>query len=297
MKHQSDDESLFGIAPGTNTWSQARRLRFIDYRLRWDGRFNRKDLETFFDISPQQATNDVAAYNDGDHENMRYEPKLKTFVATRWFRPLYPSSASKYYLGQLLSIAAGESDAADSFVGWRPEVATVPALGRQIDGDALALLLKAIREKRMVNARIASDAQDGPTFRVFSPHGLAHDGMRWYARAFDHVRKNFHDVGLASVIELTVGEPSPVAFSEDLPWHTELDIRIAPRDGLEAERRRSLEAEYGMAAGALVLRCRHSMLCYTLSNLQLLKSDRPDLVLSNRSELQPYVQMLHSQSA
>lgn len=46
----------------TVRWGVQRRLEFIDFRLFWDGRFNRRDLAETFGISAQQASSDIAQY-------------------------------------------------------------------------------------------------------------------------------------------------------------------------------------------------------------------------------------------
>ena len=52
-------------------WGVRRRLEFIDFRLFWDGRFNRSDLSATFGISPQQASGDIAQYEKIAPANLR----------------------------------------------------------------------------------------------------------------------------------------------------------------------------------------------------------------------------------
>jgi len=37
-------------------WNLERRLQFIDFRLRWEGRLNRRDLIDYFAVSMPQAS-------------------------------------------------------------------------------------------------------------------------------------------------------------------------------------------------------------------------------------------------
>jgi hypothetical protein len=282
----------FGAPPEISSWSQRCRLQLIDFRLRWEGKLNRKDLESFFGISPQQATNDLAAYGQGDHDNLKYEPRLKAFVATPWFRPLYPTTASRFYLNELLSLQAGLADAGSTYIGWRPDLATVPAVGRLVDGDALTAILGAIRHKRMVNARYLEATKENMSFVMVSPHGLAYDGRRWYVRAYCHVRKAFRDLVLSRIADAQVGAQSAAEFTEDMVWHTQVTIAIAPRDGLSPGERASVQHDYGMSDGRLELPCRHVMLSRTLRSLQLLDNDSTELTLTNRDQLVPYLDLL-----
>ena len=40
-------------------WNVRRRLEFIEFRLIWDGHFNRRDVMDAFKISAQQASLDI----------------------------------------------------------------------------------------------------------------------------------------------------------------------------------------------------------------------------------------------
>lgn len=289
-------DTAFSAPPQASNWAQAWRLRFIDFRLRWEGRLNRKDLEEFFGISAQQATNDLAAYTAaGDHDNLRYEPKHKAFVGPPWFRPLFPSSASRYYLNELLSLHTEMHEPGNSFVSWRPPLASVPALGGRMDGDQLAALLRAIREHRVVNARVVDTERESVDFQLLSPHGLANDGRRWYVRAFRHSRKQFAQFNLAWIEELTVGEPSKVDFAEDMPWHTELQLHLVSAPNLTEPQRRAVVLDCGMSAdGHLHVVCKQAMLIQTLKALDLLEGDTPQVHLANRSEIEPFISMERS---
>ena len=296
MENQEHPDTAFFDAPQAANWAQTWRLRFIDFRLRWEGRLNRRDVEEFFGISAQQATHDLAAYTAaGDHDNLRYEPRQKAFVAPAWFRPLYPSSAARYYLTELVSLHAGLHEPDNSFVGWRPAIGSVAEVGGRIDGDQLALLLKAIRERRVVNARVVDVERESADFQLLSPHGLANEGRRWYVRAYRHGRKQFTDINLAWIEELQMGGPSSVDFAEDMPWHTELPIQIEPQKHMAGARRRAIELDYGMQGGGLQLTCRQSMLIRTLQRLELHRADTEQLRLVNRGELQPFIDMMQEQ--
>jgi hypothetical protein len=296
METQPPDRSAYGPPPETSTWSQKWRLQFIDFRLRWEGRLNRKDLEDFFGISPQQATNDFQAYLEAAADNLKYEPKLRAYVATPWFHPVYERSASRFYLNELLSLRNGLLEPAASFLGWQPNVVTVPTPGRPVEGNSLMQLLHALRGGRMVSVRYQTMGRDTPTQRVLSPHGLAHDGWQWHVRAFCHLRKEFRDFSLARLHEVHIGTNTTVDFAEDMEWHTELTVTVAAHPSLTAGSRAALELDYGMQDGRLDLTCRHSMLYYTLRSLGVLQ-ERGDagmqqLVLLNREELAPYLATL-----
>lgn len=298
MHDQEDLWSTFESsgAPERLSWSQERRLKFIDFRLRWEGRINRTDLVEFFAISMPQASADLARYLDAAPFNLEYDRSTKAYLRTPAFRPLYERSASRMYLAELQALVSGMTEPEGSFIKWRPPVATLPLMGRQVEGEVLTVLLAAIREGRMVNVEYHSVTRPSATYRVLSPHALAHDGSRWHVRAFCHARKQFLDFVIARIRKAELGAPSSIRTAEDQEWHTEVTLRVAPHPGLPDPNRRALELDYAMADGVLEVRCKHAMLLYALLSYGLLsEGSNPlaqPLVLLNRAELQPYLDML-----
>lgn len=284
--------------PAGLRWSQERRLKFIDFRVRWEGRINRDDLHKFFDISMPQATADLAKYDELAPDNMEYDRSSKAYLRTPVFKPLFQRSSSRMYLAELLALSAGIVDDELTFVKWRPPVATLPVIGRQVDGEILMRLLQAIREGRMVHVEYQSVQRPHATQRILSPHGLAHDGFRWHVRAFCHSRRRFLDFVIARIASADVGAASTVPTVEDQEWHTELTLKIGPHPGLSEASRRALAIDYGMVDGVLEVKCRHAMLFYVLLKLGLLHElgvpEAQQLVLLNREELQPFLELLLS---
>lgn len=288
-----------GQEPEGLRWSQQRRLKFIDFRLRWEGRINRNDLVEFFDISMPQASADLARYTEAAPDNMEYDRSAKAFLRAKFFEPVFEQSASRAYLSELLALVTEVVEPQSSFVSWRPSVATLPVIGRQVDGEILMCLLQAIKEKKMVNVEYQSVLRPGSTQRVLSPHALAHDGFRWHVRAYCHSRKRFFDYVIARMTSAVLGAQSPIAYSEDQEWHTEVVLRMSANPHLAEASKRALEFDYGMTGGVLEVRSRHSMLFYVLLKFGLLDERQSTavnnpLVLVNRDELQPYLEMLAS---
>lgn len=196
--------------PGRSSgrWSQDRRLEFIDFRLRWDGKLNRSDLTDFFGISVPQASLDIAKYTEQAPDNLTYDRSSKVYVAGAGFQPLYTSSDSGRFLSELLSQAAGLDARQSSFLAWAPPVATVPSPGRTFRVDVLVALLRAIREGSALRVLYQSMTRPHPTARVLTPHALAHDGFRWHARAYCHTREQFRDFVIARMLEVDGCEPA-----------------------------------------------------------------------------------------
>lgn len=290
VRHASDDSP--GALPGraTGRWSQERRLEFIDFRLRWDGRINRSDLMEFFGTSVPQASLDIAKYTELAPPNLAYDRSSRMYVSTPQFAPLYPSSDPDRFLNELFAKAAGLHSDQTSFLGWAPPVATVPSPGRTFRTEVLVALLQSIREGSAVRVLYQSMTRPQPVWRTLSPHALAHDGFRWHARAYCHTRERFLDFVIARMLEVDGFEKAGAKPDEDHGWHTLVPLVLVPHPELSASHKRAIELDYGMRDGQVVFQCRRAFLFYALRHLRLdlegsAKPEERQIALKNRAEV------------
>jgi predicted DNA-binding transcriptional regulator YafY len=274
----------------TPKWSQDRRLRFIDFRLQWQGRLNRTDLKTFFGISVPQASADIARYSLQAPGNMEYDRSSKTYIAGKSFRALFESSGAEQYLAQLLAVDNGTLDPEQALLGSRPPMESVHLPWRKIDRDILSGLLLAIEGAQTVRVRYQSIARDEPQWRDISPHALGTDGLRWHTRAYCHLRGGFRDFVLGRILELENSGPSSIQVNQDVEWSNIVEIVLVPNAELSREQRHGVEIDYGMSNGRVVLKCRQAMLFYTLRTLNFDHNGAPrkgelQLVIENLAQL------------
>ncbi|HSI49167.1 MAG TPA: WYL domain-containing protein [Ideonella sp.] len=281
-------------APSSGRWSQDRRLEFVDFRLRWDGRLNRSDLTDFFGISVPQASLDIAKYLELAPGNLDYDRSSRVYVASESFRPLFPSSDAARYLNDLLATAAELDTSESSFLAWAPSVATVPSPGRTFRVEVLVALLRAMREGTAVRVLYQSMTRPQPTARALSPHALAHDGFRWHARAYCHSRRQFRDFVIARMLEVGGFEPAAAKPEDDHEWHTIVPLILEPHPKLPASHKRAIELDYGMKDGEVEFRCRQAFLFYALRHLRLdldiaSKPEAQQIVLKNLRDVEQFV--------
>src|SRR2546430_1087767 len=124
-------------ATSTGSWSQERRLEFIEFRLLWEGRFNRGELVDFFGISIQQASLDLARYMEVAPENLEYDRSEKVYKARPRFKPVFDRPDSQAFLTQLAGLGKGGTPNPLSFIGWRPPYAGVQLPTRSIRPEIL----------------------------------------------------------------------------------------------------------------------------------------------------------------
>jgi hypothetical protein len=291
--HFPDAADATGRSSGR--WSQERRLEFIDFRLRWDGRLNRSDLMDFFGISVPQASLDISRYTGLAPDNLVYDRSARVYVASDGFNPLYASSDESRYLNELLAHAPGIDSEPGCFLAWAPPVATVPSPGRTLRIDVLVALHKAIREGCAMRVLYQSMTRPQPTSRTLSPHALAHDGFRWHVRAYCHTRKQFRDFVIARMLEVKGYEATTAGKAEvDQEWQTIVPLVLVPHPRLSESHKRAIELDFGMKNGQVEFRCRQAFLFYALRHLRLDLDDsaRPEaqqIALKNRAEVEAFM--------
>jgi len=277
-------------------WGQIRRLTFIDVRLQYDGRINRKDLIGFFNISMPQASADLALYQSKAPENLEYDPHSRTYVSLGTFRPEFGRSSATRYLDELNRLARGVVAEEESFIGFVPPTGVVDIPTRAIDSAVVATLVRAIRDRTALAVEYQSMDHPEPLQLVLSPHAVGFDGLRWHIRAWCHHRALFRDfaIGRLSLCQPISGIVA-VDPSTDLGWHTRVPVILVPHPGLSPKQRDVVIRDFGMKDETLVLHCRKAMLFYTLRHLNLERVEIADnpatqhVVVTNRVDVQRWI--------
>jgi hypothetical protein len=282
-------------------WGQDRRLEFIDTRLTWLGRINRKELTEFFKISVPQASLDLAEYQARAPSNVIYDRNEKAYVATSDFQPILIDGGSARYLAELYALSTGVIGPDVSFLGWTPTADVVRHPTRMVSPSVLRSVAHAIRERESLSIHYQSMTRPEPTARVISPRAFAYDGFRWHLRAYCHLRDDFRDFVFARILNLAKASEQKSVPHVDVEWERELSIVIGPNPLLDDNRKRVLALDYGMANDRLVLKTRQALAFYLLRRLGLDKSmDQPpeeqQIVLLNREDLVPFLPQLQKRS-
>ena len=269
-------------ASPTPRWGPERRLEFIDFRLRWDGRLNRGDISDFFGVSTPQASLDIARYLELAPGNAQYDRRARTYIADAAFKPLFPSSHPQKYLNDLLAQASGMHDKGDSFLGWVPPVAVAPLPVRGLNAETLIALVGAMRREQSLEMTYQSMTSLSPKQRLVSPKAFGFDGHRWHIRVYCHLENGYRDFVIARILSLGTEQVPPAQPPADVDWDTPVTLVLAPNPGLPEGHRRVIELDYGMDAGELRFQCRRALLLYVVRSLGL----------DNTGEKNPKVQQI-----
>jgi hypothetical protein len=275
-------------------WSQQRRLRLIDFRLQWEGSFNRQDLKDVFDISTPQASLDIARYMSSTGARIRYDRGSRAYQPAVDFAPAFRSSGPQQYLTQLFATARGIVPAAESPLKFHPTVDTMQLPTRVADAHTLRAVVEAIREKASLEINYQSITRDERSHRVITPHAFGYDGFRWHARAYCHFRKGFRDFVLGRIVKVIAPSPLMANADEDDEWHRDLHLVLAPHPDLPASQRKGVELDYDMTGGKSGFTCRQAMFYYVLRALGFDHHGQPlpgvkQLCIENLSDIKPYL--------
>ena len=277
-------------------WGQERRLEFIEFRLQWEGRVNRSDLVNHFSISVPQASLDFAKYRELAPTNAVYDVVQKAYLASSSFTPTLIRDAADDYLTRLSAASAETTKSDASLLGWMPSVSIVHDPARAVDAAILRVLLRALRENRIVRLNYQSMSTVALSSRTISPHAFGFDGFRWHVRAFCHVHSDYRDFVLGRIRSATIEALSDVDPKDDTDWHTFIEAIIVPDPQLSKSQKLAIESDYCMDRGRLILKVREALLFYYLDHLDLLEhteDSKKHVALANRAELQSFFDKHH----
>ena len=274
------------------SWSQARRFEFIEWKLFWEGRLNRSDLEETFGISTPQASLDLRRYREEAGDNLDYDLSRKVYVSTSKMQPRFLRVSAERLLLQLRAWLTGALRRDDLWFQEAPPVDIAPDITRNVDADCLKAVFKAIRSHQAIRVRYQSLTNS--RWRTIAPHALAFDGFRWHVRAWACDHEDFRDFVLSRIDE--VGELSSVHYhsEDDLEWHSHVVLRLCAHPGLDEDQRRAIERDYNMVDGRRDIEARLSMAYYYIRRMNLdldnLEPSRAQVRMQNLSEIEQAVQ-------
>jgi hypothetical protein len=275
-------EPTVDVAPTRGlSWGLERRLQFIDFRLRWEGRLNRNDLVEHFGLSIPQASIDIAKYIELVPDNLRYDRSSKSYVTGADFKPMYQRSSARSFLAELLATKSGLIEMATSFLGMPIEADWAPTPLRALNERIVEMMVRAIKGRLAVSVSYQSMSSLDAPERVLSPHALGY-------------------FVLARILSTGQVEQSTVDPRLDAQWQTVLPLVLVPHPDLPPAQKRVIELDYGMQDGQAELPCRQAFLYYTMRRLGLhVQSTDPQaqqITLKNREEIQPFLDAVGAQS-
>ena len=272
-------------------WGVRRRLEFIDFRLFWDGRFNRSDIAQTFGISAQQASADIAQYEKLGPQNLRYDRAEKAYRRADTFAPIFIGETIDRYLLQLVAIENRWMRPEDTWFDAIPPVEVLTLGRRPTDPTVLLRVLDAVRNHLEIDIEYSSLTGSEQLSRSIAPHALSHSAGRWYVRSWSREHNDFLDYNLNRIGAVKGQRLASVDPELDFEWVHKINLVIVPNAALSAERQVAVAAEHAMTDGRLIRPCRLSLSFYLMSEYNLdvepgvLKPEKQQIVLENRDEV------------
>ena len=246
-------------------WGVRRRLEFIDFRLFWDGRFNRGDLSVTFGISAQQASADIGQYEKIAPNNLHYDRAEKAYVRAEGFTPAFIGETIERYLLQLVAIENQWMRPGDTWFDAIPPIEVITLGRRATDPTVLLRVLDAIRKRQEIDIEYASLTGSVQPSRTIAPHALAHSAGRWYVRSWSRDHNDFRDYNLNRIAAVLAHRPAAIDTALDFEWVHKINLVIRPNPGLPPERQAAVASEHAMTDGQLIRPCRLSLSFYLMS--------------------------------
>ena len=266
-------------------------MEFIEFRLFWEGKINRRDLIEKFGVSMPQSSADLSQYQDIVPKNLHYDMRAKHYYPAKDFKLKFLNPDSDLYLANLQSMSSGIMTAEESWLASIPAYDVLPQPRRGIDPKRLRRVVAAIREGVALQVQYQSMNAPEAEWRWITPHALGFDGYRWHARAFCHRSETFKDFVMARILGVRGTRKHDLDLAKDREWRENVEVRIGPHPGLTDNQRHAIELDYGMENGQMVLQVRRAFLFYFLKRLGLdidPASREPrdqQIVLLNRKEV------------
>lgn len=250
-------------------WGIEQRLEFIEFRLFWEGHVNRSDLMDQFGVSVNQASSDLNRYIALAPDNMVYDKSARTYVRGPEFDCKFRPPGAAHYLSQLRLVADDVLAREDCWIANLPPYASAPTPVRGVDPVTLRSVVGAIRRSEAIEVKYQSLSSPEPRWRWIAPHAIAFDGFRWHTRAFCQVDECFKDFLLSRMLKIRGSRASEASAAQDIDWHTEVTLEIAPHPDLSETQAKVIALDYGMHSGKAKIPVRKALLYYALKRLGL----------------------------
>lgn len=274
-------------------WGVRKRLEFIEFQLFWEGRARRADLANAFGMSAQQASADLAQYQQIAPENLIYDTASRTYVRAETFSPRLVADQTDRYLLQLVALSSGWMQEDETWFPWldqRPPVEVVSLKRSPTQPRHLLAILDAIRKRQEIAVFYHSMSAPVPSWRSIAPHALAHCAGRWHVRAWSREHNEFRDYNINRIADVKDGNPCSIDPALDFQWLHVMDHILIPNPALDSESRKAVEVDYGMEGGRRLFPLRLALTFYLMTEHNMdvdgLRPQKQQVLLQNRDSVE-----------
>lgn len=233
----------------------AERMAYIDFRLNYTGRISRNDLGDTFGLAEASATRVLRQYNDYRPSNMNYDRSEKVNVLNKEeFIPLVDIRAEEAL--EMLASGFNKNRLSNKSVIPYARVGQTPNL---LNCNHVAMITRAIYEKKALKCCYNSANSMNSTERVIAPLAILFDGRNWIFRAFDRNEsinqkfKNFNFSRVAKVRDIDETKEAEQlvheSITQDIQWNTNVPVALEIHPYLTEKMRETVRNDFGIAEG------------------------------------------------
>ena len=246
------------------------RYQLIEVLLQWEGEFCSNHLTDYFGLGRPQVSKVIKTYQSEVCEtNFTYDNARKRHVATSTFTPFVTQGVVDEYLGFVRRLGTHNQNAPQQ-VFCLPNAEFLPMPRFAIEPEIFKGINRAIANKLRIEVDYRSVNAPNKDGRIIAPHAIAYSGVRWHVRAYCEKNNDFRDFVLTRFVGEVVEEgPATTQSSEDVNWHTMVDVVIVPHPYLTPAQQAVVARDYDMKDGQRTIKVRASMLTYLVKMLQL----------------------------
>ncbi|MDV6316253.1 WYL domain-containing protein [Idiomarina sp. HP20-50] len=227
--------------------AQQQRLRFLEAKLVWEGKINRKAICEQFDLTPNHITREISDYRNYFPQNLSYDVTARAYQATEKFEPYFFKYEPGEYLSLLKLYATDESSTILSELA-SPIAAEVLAepMGK-LQQHVLQLLIRAVHSHTGLRIAYLSFSQAREIERDIWPHTFIWNGDRWHVRAFDKLRHEYIDIVPQRITKVAaLNRQLPTSATEDHDWIESEQLSVIPNPNFSKKQQAMIGQEYGM---------------------------------------------------
>lgn len=281
-------------------WGTAQRYEFIEWRIYWVGRVNRRDIEERFGLSTPQASIILSEYQDAAKDNIVYDKNEKAYLPGENFKPKFLRLSADHYLRQLDAILNATIAPGDTWFGSAPRASVVQTVLRTVEPSILRAILRAIEKTHAL--QISYQSLTNTRDRFIVPHALGFDGFRWHVRAWCVDRTEFRDFVLSRILSTDSSRPSNIDTTCDAEWNLFTNLKIVAHPKLKDAQKSVIERDFGMTKGERNIKTRVALAYYVIKGLNLdltddvIPPERKQICLTNLSEVEKDIQSAKEKS-
>ncbi|MCG9607970.1 WYL domain-containing protein [Vibrio chagasii] len=235
--------------------SQADRLAFIDFKLRYTGIIKRSDIGEMFNIGNAAASKAISDYSEERPHNFQYDTKTKLNTIKREsYKPLLNIDADTA-LGML---ANGFNK--NKLYSEPKTIITFDKIGKipnQLDVECISRVARAIDGGYAITCgSYLSENSDNREARTLLPLAVIYDGNNWMFRAYDRTCthktyfKTFHFSRFKNIVEHfdkpEFKQKIEESLDKDLSWNTQIPLELELHPNLNDKEKSRARTDFGL---------------------------------------------------